>query len=77
MTLVIAFVSVVAFILALWVFRIVPLGAKAISISKDAVSVMRDDRYNDLEREKAVQQYSVFEYFICHVCYTVSNVYII
>jgi len=59
MTLVIAFVSVVAFILALWVFRIVPLGAKAISISKDAVSVMRDDRYNDLEREKAVQQYSI------------------
>jgi len=59
MTVVIAFVSVGAFILALWAFRIVPLGARAISISKDAASVMRDDRYNDLEREKAVQQYSI------------------
>ena len=59
MTVVIALVSIVAFIFALWVFRIVPFGARAVSISKDAASVMRDDRYNDLEREKAVQQYSI------------------
>jgi len=56
---VIAFLSIISFIIALWMFRIVPLSSKAISISQDAVSTLRDDSYNDIEREKAVQHASI------------------
>ena len=59
MTAVIEFFSIVTFIAALWLFRIVPLGVKAISISQDAVSTLRNESYDDLEREKAVQQASI------------------
>ncbi len=54
-----ASLSVIIFIIALWAFRIVPLCVKAISISQDAISTIRNDNYNDIEREKAVQQASI------------------
>lgn len=59
MIIVIAFASIVTFIFFLWILHIVPLSAQAISISKDAVSTIRDDRYDDVDREKAVQQASI------------------
>ena len=59
MTTIIAIVSIVTFIITLWMLRIVQLGARAISISHDAISTIRDDRYDDAVREKAMQQASV------------------
>ena len=59
MIVVIASISVVSFIIALWAFRIVPLGKKAITVSHDALSTIRDDRYDDIEREKAIQKASI------------------
>jgi hypothetical protein len=51
--------SIITFIIALWMFHIVPLGTRAISISKNAIKTIHDDRYNDAEREKAMQQASI------------------
>ena len=59
MIVVIAFISIVTFIIALWLLRIVSIGAKAITISQDAVSTLRNDNYDDTEREKATQQASI------------------
>ena len=59
MTIVIASLSIVTFIIALWIFRIVPIGASAISISQNAISTIRDDRYDDREREKEIQLASI------------------
>jgi len=59
MTAITAIVSIFTFIAALWIFRIVPISAKAISIYREAISTMKDDNFSDIEREKALQQASI------------------
>lgn len=59
MTVVIAFVSIATFIIILWLLHIVQLGAKAISISQGALTIMQNERLGDADREKAVQQSSI------------------
>lgn len=51
--------SIATFIIALWLFRIVPLGTKAILVSKDAVSTIRNNADDDMAREKAAQKASI------------------
>jgi len=67
MIVVIAVLSIAAFIAALWLFRIVPLSTEAITISQDALRILRHESYNDIQREKAVQQASIslFKIFFC------------
>ncbi len=59
MIVVVAVFSIATFIIALWLFRIVPLGTKAVLVSKDAVSTIWNNDHDDMAREKATQKASI------------------
>jgi len=59
MIVVVAVFSIATFIITLWLFRIVPLGTKAVLVSKDAVSTIRNNDHDDMAREKAAQKASM------------------
>jgi hypothetical protein len=59
MIIVIAVFSIITFVIALWLFRIVPLGNKAALVSRNVVSTIRSNDADDIEREKAAQEASI------------------
>ena len=59
MTGIVAVTSLGVFILALWILRVVPVSARAIFVAQGAVAIIRDHRYDDAAREKAVQHASL------------------
>lgn len=51
--------SIVLFLVALWLFRLVPTAAGALATAQGAVGAMRDEALDDAAREKAVQSASL------------------
>lgn len=54
-----AFLTITVFIVALWLFRIVPAAAKAVEVSRVSARIMRDPALGDEEKERAVQKASL------------------
>jgi len=54
-----ASISILVFVAALWLLRIVPLATSAISASRRALETLGDKALDDLDREKAMQSASL------------------
>ena len=52
-------VSIVLFLIALWLLRLVPVASAAVATARGAVAAMRDPALDDAAREKAVQAASL------------------
>jgi len=51
--------SILLFLVALWLLRLVPTAAGALATAQGAVAAMRDPALDDMAREKAVQAASL------------------
>lgn len=59
MIVVTAAASISVFLIALWLARVVPTSAGAVTIARGALGAMRDTELDDAAREKAVQHASL------------------
>jgi hypothetical protein len=51
--------TIAVFVVALWLFRVVPASANALTIARGALGAMRDATLDDAARETAVQRASL------------------
>jgi len=54
-----AFLTVTVFVVALWWFGIVPAAAKAVAVSRDSATIIRDPALSDEDKERALQSASL------------------